>query len=391
MTKYLLLAATAAIGASFALSSTPAKAGDVCELDGSGSLGGATAGGTGALACGINAKASGDWSTAVGFDATATGENGTAVGSDSSAAGAGSVALGQGAEADFDNSIVIDSSNAGTTQVLANNTIAIGNAAVATKADSIAMGHNSLASGQAAVAVGPSSNATAGGTVALGVGTNATATGAMALGFDAQAQANDAVALGNSATATGINGVAIGSGAGVVGDDSVALGKLANATGKNSVAIGQGSVADADNVVSFGAAGSERRVTNIAAGVNDTDAVNVGQLNAALAAFESFDPSGLQSQLDSLSFSLDSLSKDVHRYRQEAHRGTALAVAMSEAPMPSRDGGISYSLHGASYRGNMAMGASVKYRINRAAAIDFGISSAGHKDTAVRLGVSGEF
>jgi hypothetical protein len=64
---------------------------------------------------------------------------------------------------------------------------------------------------------------------------------------------------------------------------------------------------------------------------------------------------------------------------------------MSEAPMPSRDGGISYSLHGAGYRGQYAVGGSMKYRISRSAAVDFGFSSAGHKDSAVRLGVSGEF
>jgi autotransporter adhesin len=390
MTKYLLLAATAAIGASFALSS-PARAGDVCELDGTGSLGGATAGGTGAQACGINADASGDFSTAIGFNAKAAGENGTAVGSDASAGGAGSVALGQGAQTNFDNSIVIDSSNAATTQVGGDDAIAIGNAAVAGATESIAMGHNSIASGASAVAIGPSSNATGGATVAIGVGSNATLSGAVALGFGSQAQGKNAVALGNSATVSGVNGIAVGSGSTVAGDGSLAVGHLANASGKNSVALGQGSVADEDNVVSVGADGSERRVTNVAAGVNDTDAVNVGQLNAAIASVSAFVPSILQGQIDGLQFSLDTLSGDVRRNRQEARRGTAAAVAMSEAPMPSRDGGISYSLHGASYRGNMAVGASVKYRINRAAAIDFGISSAGHKDTAVRLGVSGEF
>ena len=59
--------------------------------------------------------------------------------------------------------------------------------------------------------------------------------------------------------------------------------------------------------------------------------------------------------------------------------------------MPSRDGGISYSLHGSAYRGQYALGGSMKYRINRSAAVDFGVSYAGHNDTAFRLGVSGEF
>ena len=59
--------------------------------------------------------------------------------------------------------------------------------------------------------------------------------------------------------------------------------------------------------------------------------------------------------------------------------------------MPSRDGGISYSLHGATYRGEFAVGGSLKYRVNQSAAFDIGVSHAGGKDTAVRAGVSGEF
>jgi autotransporter adhesin len=163
------------------------------------------------------------------------------------------------------------------------------------------------------------------------------------------------------------------------GANSTALGEGANASGDNSVAIGKESVADEDNTVSVGSAGNERRVTNVAAGVDDTDAVNVAQLNSALAG------------VDALQDSVDQLFQDARHDRLESRRGIAAAVAMSEAPMPSRDGGISYSLHGAGYRGQYAIGGSMKYRINRRVAVDFGVSSAGYKDTAVRLGVSGEF
>ncbi|WP_158935357.1 ESPR-type extended signal peptide-containing protein [Burkholderia sp. S171] len=64
------------------------------------------------------------------------------------------------------------------------------------------------------------------------------------------------------------------------GTDSVAIGGAALSSGKNSVALGANSVADRDNTVSVGAVGSERQVTNVAAGTAATDAVNVGQLNA---------------------------------------------------------------------------------------------------------------
>jgi autotransporter adhesin len=64
------------------------------------------------------------------------------------------------------------------------------------------------------------------------------------------------------------------------GADSVAIGGAAVSSGKNAVALGSNSVADRDNTVSVGAAGSERQVTNVAAGTAATDAANVGQLNA---------------------------------------------------------------------------------------------------------------
>jgi len=64
------------------------------------------------------------------------------------------------------------------------------------------------------------------------------------------------------------------------GTDAVAIGGAAVASAKNSVALGANSVADRANSVSVGAGGSERQITNVAAGTATTDAVNVGQLNA---------------------------------------------------------------------------------------------------------------
>ncbi len=78
------------------------------------------------------------------------------------------------------------------------------------------------------------------------------------------------------------NALVFGSNVTSVVDNAIAIGNSASVTGQNSVAIGNGSVAAEDNVVSVGAAGSERRITNVAAGINDTDAVNVGQLNQGL-------------------------------------------------------------------------------------------------------------
>ena len=78
------------------------------------------------------------------------------------------------------------------------------------------------------------------------------------------------------------------------GTDSVAIGGAALSSGKNSVALGSNSVADRDNSVSVGAVGSERQVTNVAAGTAATDAANVGQLNAVSSSVTSLSASAIK-------------------------------------------------------------------------------------------------
>jgi len=69
--------------------------------------------------------------------------------------------------------------------------------------------------------------------------------------------------------ATGANSTAAGSGAVSTGNNSVALGGNSSDSGRA-------------NVVSVGAAGAERQITNVAAGTQSTDAVNLSQLNSAI-------------------------------------------------------------------------------------------------------------
>lgn len=67
------------------------------------------------------------------------------------------------------------------------------------------------------------------------------------------------------------------------GEESVAVGASSTASAKNSVALGSGSVANEENTVSVGSSTQQRRITNVSAGVNATDAVNVAQLKASEA------------------------------------------------------------------------------------------------------------
>ena len=91
------------------------------------------------------------------------------------------------------------------------------------------------------------------------------------------------VASGADATAGGFGAVASA-------NRSTALGNLASATGQNSVALGAGSSdGGVANVVSVGAPGAERRISNVSAGLANTDAANVGQLNGLAARSVQYD------------------------------------------------------------------------------------------------------
>jgi autotransporter adhesin len=133
--------------------------------------------------------------------------------------------------------------------------------------------------------------------VALGVGASA-GTNGTSVGFGSSAGAFS-FAGGSNAYAAGPYDTAVGAGAHVGADHGTAVGAgtsidpaatYATAIGygasvgphgQNAVAIGANSVADAPNTVSFGSPGNERRLTNVAAGVNNTDAANFGQVRRA--------------------------------------------------------------------------------------------------------------
>ncbi|NOT71232.1 MAG: hypothetical protein HOP09_08125 [Hyphomicrobium sp.] len=228
---------------------------------------GAVASGKDALAGGKNALASGDQAVALGNGAKATATSATALGDNAQSTAADSTALGQ-------------------------NTLASGLKSTATGYGATASGDRAIASGNGAVASGLSSSAYGDGatatgakSIALGSGAKATASSATALGDNAQATAADATALGQNATASGIRSTATGFGATASGASSTAMGDGAKATGKNSVALGAGSTDGGQaNVVSVGAAGAERKITNVAAGTvakGSTDAINGDQFWAA--------------------------------------------------------------------------------------------------------------
>ncbi|MGS2744726.1 YadA-like family protein [Halomonas sp. LS-001] len=155
----------------------------------------------------------------------------------------------------------------------------------ATGGNALAAGTNAQAEGNSSVAVGDGARTASVGEEQVAVGAGALAGGnkSIAIGSGAQAATDffdggvEAVAIGNGASAQGTKNVALGSGS--VADGST-LGTAAyqpvDADG-NPIAV---AAPTADSEVSVGSAGDERRITNVAAGATDTDAVNVSQLKA---------------------------------------------------------------------------------------------------------------
>lgn len=185
----------------------------------------------------------------------------------------------------------------------------------------IAVGHNAQATGDGSTAVGDTAEATAFGTVAMGAFGEATAAFATTLGYNA--------------TASAIRTTAVGAESDASADDATSLGFNANAVAVGSVALGAGSFADRANTVSVGSVGSERQIANVAAGTEDTDAVNVAQLNAARAA--------LQAQVVGVQGQLNTVFDDIERLNE----GVALSLAMESPAIPdgadfALSGGIGY-------------------------------------------------
>ncbi|NDL72194.1 ESPR-type extended signal peptide-containing protein, partial [Vreelandella alkaliphila] len=206
--------------------------------------------------------------------------------------------------------------DAGTQQGNYNNDGATGINALAAGTNAFAIGHSSVAVGDGALADGDSSVAVGDGAetastgdsqVAIGDGAFAGGNQSIAIGEGAQSglMGQRSVAIGQGAVASRNDAIASGTGAQATERNSVAIGLNASSTHQGSIALGAGSVANgstlgtaayqpldtdgnpiavaaptAGSEVSVGSAGNERRITNVAAGAEDTDAVNVSQLKA---------------------------------------------------------------------------------------------------------------
>lgn len=286
----------------------------------------------GALALGKSVAASGADSIAVGTEAAVSGADALAMGKSAQASGADAVAIGNGAAAGSSASVVLGkdaSANAVRSVVLGpdagvgmvgdvlgakgshvvigdgagNNIDGQQNIAIGYKAGSdVKSDHNVAIGSEAGTNIGSGGNTSEGKNVSIGYHANKNDAAvsriqSTALGSETKA-ADDAVAVGYQAQANGNGSTVVGFNAQAADAASVALGQGAQASGGN-VAIGNDSVASAAMIsgtgyltgqaapktaVSVGSASALRRITNVADGALDQDAVTVAQLKKSIDA-----------------------------------------------------------------------------------------------------------
>ena len=255
----------------------------------------------GATAVGYKNKASGDRAIAIGESNDSQKEDTITMGYSNTASVGGGIAIGQ-------NNVANSGGNAGNTM------IAIGRENEATALDTVAIGRKTKATANTSVAVGARSEATGAGSVAIGGNgdgykTTSNGLGATALGMQAKADGTAATAVGGVSEATANGAAAFGQGAKATAVQATALGYKSEASVKDGVALGSTSKATVDKgvkgfnpaedrtnkyaglagtaqtstlaAVSVGdGATATRQITGLAAGKNDTDAVNVAQLRS---------------------------------------------------------------------------------------------------------------
>lgn len=209
-----------------------------------------------------NDGAKGSASMAFGVETTASGNLSLAMGVKSSASGLNSLSIGYGNEA------------AGTQSV------AVGNSTNASGNFSVAMGLGA----QAGTKNNDAESTDHGAAVAVGYGASAEETGSAAYGYSAGANAVESSAFGTSAQANKEGSVALGAHS-VANREKGSIGYLAPDMTNPDNAANAATWVSTSGAVSLGGTDAEgktisRQITNLAAGSEDSDAVNVAQLKA---------------------------------------------------------------------------------------------------------------
>lgn len=321
---------------------------------------------------GYNSKAQNTFSTALGTETHAEGYASTTIGNQSWATGDYSVAIGS----------YLNSDNSGSV-------------GVTNGSQSVAVGFHSQSTGQSSIVLGGYSSASGNYSVVLGNSSSASGQGAVAQGWYATASGTQSIAHGAAAKASGDNAIATGSFANATGDKSLAIGANSTASTNNSIALGsyskatreagtQGYVPEGASIteeqkqsstwtssygeVSVGNDEGTRQITHVAAGTEDTDAVNVAQLklvNERIQDNVSADMAQMNQQMNQKMDSMhSSLLSKIDTVEKEAQAGIAMAIATAGLPQAYLPGKSMVAMSGGVYRGQSGYALGVSHITN---------------------------
>ena len=352
----------------------------------------ASSNGTGSVAVGLSSAANKDAAVALGAGATASGNSSVAVGNAAQAVGDQSISIGAGnqvsgrksgaiggvqSNAIFkDGEIIAAPSN--PTNITGNNTYSLGNENGTIAVDDSGVfgnkntisgttegvnnirivGNNNTVSSAKDLVFGNDNTVSSAKDLVFGNDNTVTATRGLILGNDntvnadrgliignntsTGANATDAIAIGNSVSVSNASGIAIGTNATTIVDTGVALGSGSVAdiekgktgfdpTGTNSAANNPTWTSTA-GAVAIGNTGSgiTRQLTGLAAGTNDTDAVNVAQMknlasvtttglsSLSTAVSKVGDMSNVNSNISTLNSNVLALQSDALQWKNNA-------------------------------------------------------------------------
>ena len=353
----------------------------------------ASSNGTGSVAVGLSSAANNDGAVALGTGANASGNSSVAVGNAAQAVGDQSISIGAGnqvsgrksgaiggvqSNAIFkDGEIIATPSN--PTNITGNNTYSLGNENGTIAVDDSGVfgnkntisgttegvnnirivGNNNTVSSAKDLVFGNDNTVSSAKDLVFGNDNTVTATRGLILGNDntvnaargliignntsSGANATDAIAIGNSVSVSNASGIAIGTSAKTIVDAGVALGSGSVAdiekgktgfdpTGTNSAANNPTWTSTA-GAVAIGNAGSgiTRQLTGLAAGTNDTDAVNVAQMknlasvtttglsSLSTAVSKVGDMSNVNSNISTLNSNVSALQSDALQWKNNVN------------------------------------------------------------------------
>lgn len=317
---------------------------------------------------------------AIGRATSTTAENGVAIGGAASATAANSVALGAGAKTTSD--LAAAGYNPGSGELsgvasVANGEVSLGSTGAERRMTNVAAGSaptdavnvSQLKSADAKInEIGGSTAAALGGGSAYDATTGSISAPAYTI-LKSDGTATTVNSVGDALAAVSAtagyfradgNGDGTDAATVAAGMHAVAMGANASAQAENSVAIGANSVADRANTLSVGSAGSERQVTNVAAGTQDTDAVNLVQMKeygtGVLQQANAYTDQRTGNALQQANAYTD---KQVAGVRRDANAGSASAMAMAGLPQAVLPGKGMVALAASTYAGESALALGV--------------------------------